>query len=258
MANAMREVTVEQGLDPREMALAPFGGAGPLMATLLADELQMIRIIIPPLAGNFSAWGLLGADMVQSAARTRIMDLGDANLAIAGTVLAELFADIGRRGEHLRREAEHSARLDLRYKGQDHWLSIDLPIDGERIAADAAAVSTAFIADYQRTFGGTLSEVIEIVAVRATVRVPLPRRRQVLRETGGASAGTADGVTFDAYSFRAGRRLPFQVIARKRIAGLLDGPAIVTESTATLYLDAGWSAAAGAHGELVVSRTEVH
>jgi N-methylhydantoinase A len=258
MANAMREVSVEQGLDPREMALAPFGGAGPLMATLLADELQMNRIVIPPLAGNFSAWGLLGADMVQSAARTRIMDLTDANLALAGAILGDLFADIGRRGEHLRREAERSARIDLRYKGQDHWLSIDVPIAGDRIAVDAAAVSSAFVADYQRTFGGTLSEVIEIVAIRATVRVPLPRRRQVLRQTGGTTTDAAAEATCDAYSFRRGRRLPFQVLARNRIAGSLYGPAIVTESTATLYLDAGWSATAGAHGELIVSRTEVH
>jgi N-methylhydantoinase A len=258
MANAMREVTVEQGLDPRDMALVPFGGAGPLMATLLADELQMNRIVIPPLAGNFSAWGLLGADMVQAAARTRIMDLTDANLATADGVLQELFADIQRRSEHLSRGAEHSARLDLRYKGQDHWLSIEVPLRAGHIAPFAAPVAHDFIADYHRTFGGNLDEVIEIVAIRAMVRAPLPRRKQILRGRGGGPAASSDGATFDAWSFNRARRLLFRVIARNQIKGALDGPAIVTESTATLYLDAGWTAKVGTAGELVVTRKELH
>ena len=53
----------------------PFGGAGPLFGTLLARELEIREIVVPPYAGNFSAWGLLGADLTQTAARTRIMRL---------------------------------------------------------------------------------------------------------------------------------------------------------------------------------------
>ena len=251
MANAMREVTVEQGLDPRGMALVPFGGAGPLMATLLADELQMTRMIVPPLAGNFSAWGLLGADMVQSAALTRIMDLNDANLGTANDVLAGLFADIGRRGEHLTHRAAHSARLDLRYKGQDHWLSIEVPLGDDRIAASAAEVADAFVADYLRTFGGKLDEAIEIVSVRATARVHLPPRKPFTVSHTGSGG---NGATFDAWSFREGKRLPFRVVPRSAIDAPLAGPAIVTESTATFYLDAGWTARPGAKGELNVER----
>jgi N-methylhydantoinase A len=251
MANAMREVTVEQGLDPREMALVPFGGAGPLMATLLADELQMKRMIVPPLAGNFSAWGLLGADMVQSAALTRIMDLTEASLATANEILAGLFAEIVRRGEHLGRQAITSARLDLRYKGQDHWLSIDTPLADDRIAVPAEDVAAAFVADYLRTFGGKLDEAIEIVSVRATARVHLPSRRPFAAPRG---EGSATGATFSAWSFREGRRMPFRVIARNAIDGPLAGPAIVTESTATFYLDAGWTARPGEKGELNVLR----
>ena len=71
MANAIREITVEQGQDPRRCALMPFGGAGPLFGTLLARELEIARIVVPPYAGNFSAWGLLGADLVRTAGRAR-------------------------------------------------------------------------------------------------------------------------------------------------------------------------------------------
>ena len=78
MANAIRETTVEQGIDPRAMSLLAFGGAGPMMSTLLAEELGIKHIIIPPHAGNFSALGLLTSDLTQSAARTRIMPLTEA------------------------------------------------------------------------------------------------------------------------------------------------------------------------------------
>ena len=245
MANAMREVSVEQGLDPREMVLAPFGGAGPLMATLLADELHMGRIVVPPLAGNFSAWGLLGADMVQSAARTRVMDLCDANLDVAHGILGELFDRLSQRGSS--ETSIRSAKLDLRYRGQEHWISVDVALDG---SGGAARVADDFGAEYGRTFGAAMAGVVEIVSTRATLRRPLPRRGASVRTV----AGARDGGTVRAFSFAAGEWLTFPVVPRENIDGGLRGPAIVTESTATFYLDAGWQASVGAHGELAVAR----
>ena len=87
MANAIREITIERGRDPRGAALMPFGGAGPLFGTLLARELEIREIVLPPHAGNFSAWGLLGADLTQTAARTRIMRLEDGAVGSAGDLL---------------------------------------------------------------------------------------------------------------------------------------------------------------------------
>ena len=66
MAGAIREITVEQGVDPREAVLVPFGGAGPLFLSHLMDELELSTAVIPVYAGNFSAWGLLGADLTQT------------------------------------------------------------------------------------------------------------------------------------------------------------------------------------------------
>ncbi|MEF2071993.1 hydantoinase/oxoprolinase family protein [Consotaella aegiceratis] len=254
MANAMREVSVEQGLDPRGMVLLPFGGAGPLMATLLADELQMKRIVVPPLAGNFSAWGLLGADMVQSAARTRIMDLDDAAIAMVNKTLDDLFAGIAQRSEHLTEAAERSVRLDLRYKGQEHWLSIELPLEEGRIGLGAASVREAFSAEYRRSFGGTMDEAVEIVSIRATLRQGLPRREQAAVAAVGAGAEE----TFSAYSFDKKGRVPFRVVPRAAIAAPVNGPAVITESTTTLYLDAAWTADVGKQGELVLTRSEAN
>lgn len=251
MGGAMREVTVEQGLDPRGMVLLPFGGAGPLMAVLLADELRMNTIVVPPFAGNFSAWGLLGADMVQSSARTRVMDLDEAGLAAAQQILADLFGEIASRAD-ARSDGEKSAKLDLRYKGQEHTLSVEVPVDAAgRFTLSSEAVAERFIEAYLTTFGSRLPAKVEIVATRATYRVHLPKRQQKHQVASGNSAATE---TVSAWSFLNRRRMSFAVVPRETIATELHGPAIITEATSTLYVDDGWVASNGGHGELVLKR----
>ncbi len=110
MANAIREITVEQGQDPRRATLLPFGGAGPLFGTLLARELDIRKLIIPPYAGNFSAWGLLGSDLRRTAARTRILPLSAPSLLEVNEVLAELFAELAGRAEARRDRRAAAAR----------------------------------------------------------------------------------------------------------------------------------------------------
>lgn len=251
MANAMREISVDQGLDPREMTLLPFGGAGPLMGTLLADELGMKKIVIPPLAGNFSAWGLLGADMVQSAARTRIMDFLPENKAEIEEILGGLFDSLKERSAAHAERSVQSARLDLRYKGQEHWLSVEVPVDGNRIGQPIPAIIERFKAEYARTFGATMNEDVELVSVRAATTVPLPRRE--LSYTPGSTASAAAS-EMQVYSFERRERLPFRIVPRVGIEGKLQGPAIVTEATTTTYVDADWTIANGAAGELVLEK----
>ncbi|MBN9887231.1 hydantoinase/oxoprolinase family protein [Salipiger abyssi] len=253
MGGAMRELTVEQGLDPRGMTLLPFGGAGPLMACLLAEDLGMSRIVLPPFAGNFSAWGLLGADRVQSASRTMVADLDTAGLSRAQALLDALLAELEARGARPGK-ATAAARLDLRYKGQEHSLSVDLPLDGATIADDTDDIRAAFAAEYQKTFGGTLDEQIETVAVRATytealapreIRVPAPQ------------PAPAETTTIETHSFALNRRTAFAILPRGSIAGATTGPCIVTETTSTLYVDAGWTIRPGGQGELILERKEI-
>lgn len=251
MANAMREISVDQGLDPREMTLLPFGGAGPLMGTLLADELGMKKIVIPPLAGNFSAWGLLGADMVQSAARTRILDFGPGAKAEVEAILGQLFATLAERSTAHAERSLPSARLDLRYKGQEHWLSVEVALDGVAIGEPVSAIVERFKTEYARTFGATMNEEVELVSVRAATTVPLPRR--ALSYTPGATEGAA-GSEMAVYSFERKARLPFRILPRVTIEGIVQGPAIITEATTTTYVDADWTIANGAAGELVLEK----
>ncbi|QBK31845.1 hydantoinase/oxoprolinase family protein [Roseitalea porphyridii] len=251
MANAIREISVDQGLDPRGMTLLPFGGAGPLMACLLADELAMRRIVVPPFAGNFSAWGLLGADMVQSAALTRIMDFVPASLPAIDAVIGELFETIEARGAGQAADAVRSVRLDLRYKGQEHWLTVEVGIAGTAIAEPVEAIRDRFIDDYIQTFGKTMNETVELVSVRASKTLPLPRRD--IGEKPDAMPGT-EREPLSAYSFARQRRVPFRIVEREAIVEPVAGPAIIIEATTTTYLDADWTARIGAIGEMILER----
>ena len=141
MADAIRSITVEQGRDPREAALVVFGGAGPLFGTLMADELDVDTIVVPALAGNFSAWGLLGADLAQTASRTRLIRLGNGAVPEVDALAAELFAELESR---TRREGlQREVHLDVRYVGQEHTLTIAAPSADGRVATDAAGAERA-------------------------------------------------------------------------------------------------------------------
>jgi N-methylhydantoinase A len=258
MANAIREITVEQGQDPRRATLAAFGGAGPLFGTLLARELEVGRIVVPPYAGNFSAWGLLGADLTQSAARTRIMKLANGTVDNANEVVAALFESVtaraGERNGHAGTAREVAA--DMRYVGQEHTITIPLRSDDDgRIVASLEEIRDAFTREYQKTFGHEMEEEVEIVSLRATLRTALPRRaaeHPQLASTDGRGESSAT-----AYSFTKGDWLAFPVLQRAQLepGAVVEGPAILLEETATTYVDAEFEALAHESGSLFLTDT---
>src|SRR5207253_9452418 len=114
-----------------------------------------------------AAWGLLGADLTQTAARTRIMRLREEAIPEANGVLAELFAALEERAAG-RDDVVRETALDMRFAGQEHTLTVSVAGDGG-IAASADEIRAAFSADYERTFGHLIDEQIEIVSLRATM-----------------------------------------------------------------------------------------
>jgi N-methylhydantoinase A len=260
MANAIRSVTVEQGQDPRTATLLAFGGAGPLFGTLLARELEIDHVVVPKYAGNFSAWGLLGQDVTRSAALTSMARLDGDGLEGANVVLRDLYAGLEQRmaaraqdGDRVREPA-----LDLRYVGQEYTLTIRPPKreDGT-IVADAGPVADQFTRDYDRTFGHTIKEPIEIVSVRATERTPLPRRAGE-RVAGIPAPKEARRESIEAFSFSLGERTAFEVLDRDALSpgSQFEGPAIFLEETATTYVDAGFAARVGPSGVLLIDDLE--
>jgi N-methylhydantoinase A len=249
MANAIRSVTVDQGHDARLATLVAFGGAGPLFGTLLSRALDISTVIVPSYAGNFSAWGLLGQDLKRSAALTSIRPLEAAGIDEANRILHDLYQRIdGGRTATYREPA-----FDLRYSGQEYTLTVTPPSgpDGS-IAAEADAVLELFVGSYERTFGHTLEQPVEIVVTRATARTPLPRRSSGVATTEPRDVQRRR--TIDAYSFRAGTRLPFDVLPRGELGEVaLAGPMIVSEETATTYVDVGFGVSVHPAGSLVLT-----
>ena len=256
MSELMREISIEQGLDPRQMSLLAFGGAGPLMATLLAQELGMPSIIVPPHAGNFSAWGLLGADLLRSTARTHILPLTSGNLQLVNEILDQLFATLGEReaGSVEDEEEIREVALDIRYRGQEHTLTLRPQVANGEVTATADSLFEQFASMYENTFGGTLDTTAEIVSVRAAIRRPLPRRR---RSVGGRPAAQSVGpASIRAYSFHQDRWLDFGLRQKDElpVGETLSGPAIISEQTTTTYVDANYSFTEGTDGCLRLER----
>lgn len=251
MANAIREITVEQGQDPRQCTLMPFGGAGPLFGTLLAQELEMTQVVIPPVAGNFSAWGLLGSDLVRTASRTRIVILQDGVIDGLNELASELFSQLDERitDTHV---GEREIGLDMRYAGQEHHLTVLASSTGGRVTASATELHELFTREYDRTFAHTMDGAVEIVAVRATVRMALPRRQT---DTGAGAEPAGQEETIEAWSFTSAQRMPFRVIERSTIGpdATVNGPAIILEPTATTYVDQSWSARVREAGSLFLT-----
>jgi N-methylhydantoinase A/oxoprolinase/acetone carboxylase beta subunit len=156
MERAVRVVSVEQGVDPRHLALVAFGGAGPLHACSIADRLGMRAVIVPPRAGVFSAVGLLCApeqrELVQSWATPRATE----GLTAARAALADRVATLLPGGEV-------TSWLDCRYAGQSHELTVE--------------AMEAFPAEHERRNGfARPGAPVEVIALRARVTRPAPLR----------------------------------------------------------------------------------
>jgi len=253
MADAIRDITVERGHDPREMTLMPFGGMGPLFGTLLARDLGVSSVVVPPFAGNFSAWGLLNADLVQEAARTVILRVTDTDLEQVNVILAELVQELASRREAAE-SGEVSGGLDMRLLGQSHTITVPIAWTEGCIAEDAERIRERFNREYQKAYGTTSDDEIEIVSVRATGRRSLPRTAS-WDPPQPISSRTHSGLP--AYSLHRQTWLDFALVERTDITpDGISGPAIVLEETAATYLDAGFSAQLGPEGTLSIAECQ--
>src|SRR5919108_930183 len=150
MAGAIRKVSVEHGLDPRDFILFSYGGGGPLHACALAHELSIPTVVIPPEPGNFSAIGMLLADARIDSSKTFVAILEDnavpAMAEIFGRMEGEATAALGAEFGTSSVFFEHHA--EMRYRGQRH--NIKVPVSGLK---DTAAIRLAFEGDYKRRYG---------------------------------------------------------------------------------------------------------
>jgi N-methylhydantoinase A len=257
-ANAIREITVEQGIDPRELSLLAFGGAGPLLATQMARELDIRTILVPPFAGNFSAWGLLGSDLVRSASRTRRFALTDEGVQGMSQTIAEMFAELERRGadRSLLEQGIREVGIGMRFSGgQEHALTIPVPWKQGRIVWGAAELEGAFRENYLKIFGVTLNNAVEAIVLRAAIRKPMQRK---LTQPVSGDAPPEEPAGHRVYSFAIDAERAARTLQRSslKVGERHKGPAVIYEDTATTYVDIDFSYGLDANGCIVLSREE--
>jgi len=126
---ALREITVERGLDPREFALLAFGGAGPMLGPMLAREMGITTTVIPQVPAAFSAFGMLLTDLQHEFSATVLLPLDEGTLGQLARVI-DAFTGQGHAAllaQEVKDEDRRFTRsLDVRYRGQEHSLAIEL------------------------------------------------------------------------------------------------------------------------------------
>jgi N-methylhydantoinase A len=257
MANAVRLVTVQRGVDPTELTLVPFGGAGPLHAGELARELGIRALAVPPGPGLLCALGLLVEDLRTDTVRTHLAPLDTSTLAALAAHFDELERDALR---WLDRERVPASRrrlerwLDLRYVGQNFELLVPVPDETWR-DGDCAALHRRFFATHEQVYGfAAEDEPVQVVNVRAVARGladppklarlprggPDPSAAQVTRR--GVHVSDEQGFVACAVYDRA------RLLAGHRISG----PAVIEQFDATTFLLPGQEAIVDDLGFLVI------
>jgi N-methylhydantoinase A len=220
MVRALRVMTVERGVDPRDLALLAFGGAGPLHAAAIADALDMRRVLAPRASGVLAALGLVVSE------RRR-----DVQRSVVGGVAGDAVTELTARARDALGDPDAEVRIvyDVRYRGQAFELAVADPAD--------------FPAAHERAFGFRDPEgEVEIVTVRATAATPGPEVEHAASGRGverGTRRARFDGHEVEAAVLR-GEPEPGECI---------EGPAIVELPEATLVVPPGW------HGEVLAGGT---
>ena len=240
MARALRVVTVERGVDPRDYALLPFGGAGPMHAAALAEELDMSRIMCPRAGGVLSALGLIVSDRRRDTAHTVMLSGDELTAQRIAEEVAEMRAGAGAGLE----EAELEAVYEMRYRGQAFELSIPGPAE-----PDPGELRERFASEHERAYGYRDDDAdVELVNVRVGLVVAGPDPAPVAAPPGRLSRSRRRVRRGDDW-------VDAEVLRGEPEAGdRASGPCVFELPEATLVLPAQWSAEVDAAGTIVAWR----
>ncbi len=241
MARALKRVSVARGVDPRRLALVPFGGAGPLFGCALADLLGMRTVIVPPHPGVLSALGVAVASE-----RVELVTSLPAGVPERQQLLDQ-FAALERRADQVLPGGVKRRLADCRFAGQGYEITVPLTLgDPDGLNADFRAAHRARFG-HEGAGGEVAMEIVSIrvVAERAGVRPEPTRRSGVGRPTPGRRRITVRGATMDAQVWPLGE-LP----AKLRIPG----PAVLAGPDATALIEPGWRGIVHASGAVLVER----
>ncbi|WP_310476846.1 hydantoinase B/oxoprolinase family protein [Sandarakinorhabdus sp.] len=243
MAQAIRRISIARGHDPARYTLTSFGGAGGQHCCAIADQLGMTRILIHPLAGLLSAFGIGLAEVRVVQQRTLNWPLGPAtDLAAPAAQLAEQArAALMAQGEAA---ARVQIRARIRYAGSDS--GVDLPL------ADPATLASTFAAEQARRFGFTISDadlVVDALIAEAVGETP-----QLPAVSPATSSGALHLATHNVWFGQGWQRCAFYNRAALPAGWRIAGPAVIIDSAGTTLVEPGWQAEVDAAANLLLSR----
>lgn len=253
MAGAIKHISLSGGHDLGDFVLACFGGAGPQHACQVAEELGISKVLIHPLAGLLSAWGIGLAPVTSLRQRTLRRDLDKSGMALLSRteelLRQEVIDDLAAQGIDEHANTKVSVTVLLRYAGTDTSLAIE--------RADAQRMRDRFTSAHLARFGFAAPDkklVIESVLVLAQIETPIAE----FQDTGLHDPSPRDPVAIATRSvFFAGQHCATPFYERNSLApGMtVSGPGVVLQEGATTIIEPGWQARVTPRNQLLLSRT---
>jgi len=254
MADAMRTITVSQGVDPREFTLVAFGGAGPMAAAALAEELDIQEVLIPRFPGTFSAWGMLQTDLrhdftqsfFRSAEAVSIEDLHSVYVGLESdgqaTIAREGIAD---------KNISFLRSADMRYTGQEYTINVTIPA-----ATDIATIISDFHSAHDRRYGhsspGARVEFVNLRVAAFGALTKYSHANAYQSEEGDPAIGERK-VIFDGVQHTT------PILARDKFSTTFKalGPVIIEEQSATTVVPPDWEIEVDTQGSILMRRRSV-
>ena len=248
MAEAIKKISIQRGYNPSEYALVAFGGAGGQHACAVADAVGVDTILLHPLAGVLSAWGMGLADVRAVAEETvekalsEIDDLYERATALGLKAMTPFKSKPG----GARATVEFVA--NLKYEGADFSLPINYAPNGGTLAED-------FENEHLRRFGFTDSERPIVVASLTAEAVAIADRPPTFGGAASGAAGDLQTIPITIHAAGAAHQAPAYRRETLTRGFTCDGPALILEQGATTYVAPGWAAALSEHGDILLTRS---
>jgi N-methylhydantoinase A len=245
MSQALRVISIQRGIDPKGFTLMPFGGAGGLHDCALAKALGMEQALVPIQGGVLSAFGMLVArrsrDLSQTIASQ--LDQMDSNNLETQFQTLENKALVALASEGVSTEQVSLRRsLDLRYLGQ----AFSLNIPWQKLESCAAS----FQQSHEQRYGHRLQQPVELVNIRLHAHGPAQQMEIPTLEPNSFSEESIHHANL------YGIDKPVAILDREKLCAeqQIDGPALITETVATTFIDSGWSCQMDEYGNLLLKR----
>lgn len=255
MVEALRMVSIEKGYDPREFSLVCFGGAGPVHAVALAEELKIPQVIVPPAPGAFSALGLVSSDLRRDYARTFFQSLRTCDPDRIAGVIEKMEAS-GRDMLDTARVPKDQQRLqrwaDVRYQRQAYELTIPMS-EGPITRESLSELSEAFHKKHEQVYGhADLREDVHIVNLRVSAIGRQPDIPLTLPFRFDQSRNRRRDIRFPATKGMVSCPVLWRESVRP--GSIVPGPVVFESLDSTMVVPAGWTASVNERGYILVRK----